>query len=210
MMINIRKTVAGKHSLSLHLQMQVKTTIQHESQTSTTFRNYTDFFGPKLTCKVERCAVVWQVHISNCFFEIMNNVFSAQKRKRTIQIVTKDHTINNMHLGSHWKVRKKVVNKGKREERCGGRIEISSNELLLSELQAERRRRSAASCLLLFPRMKVLEEAELCFPQLLNTSCRRTVRPHSVSMLTYILLSSISLLTVILNLLVIISISHFK
>ncbi|XP_037646321.1 trace amine-associated receptor 13c-like [Sebastes umbrosus] len=58
--------------------------------------------------------------------------------------------------------------------------------------------------------METLEEDELCFPQLLNSSCRRTMRPHSVSMLTYILLSSISLLTVTLNLLVIISISHFK
>ncbi|XP_037644914.1 trace amine-associated receptor 13c-like [Sebastes umbrosus] len=57
--------------------------------------------------------------------------------------------------------------------------------------------------------MKTLEEEELCFPQL-NSSCRKTMRPHSVSMLTYILLSTISLLTVTLNLLVIISISHFK
>ncbi|XP_056290460.1 trace amine-associated receptor 13c-like [Pseudoliparis swirei] len=57
--------------------------------------------------------------------------------------------------------------------------------------------------------MKTLE-AELCFPQLLNSSCRKPMRPHSLSMLTYILLSSISLLTVTLNLLVIISISHFK
>ncbi|XP_074514782.1 trace amine-associated receptor 13c-like [Sebastes fasciatus] len=58
--------------------------------------------------------------------------------------------------------------------------------------------------------MKILEEDELCFPQLLNSSCRRTKHPHSESMLTYVLLSSISLLTVTLNLLVIISISHFK
>ncbi|XP_076603615.1 trace amine-associated receptor 13c-like [Chaetodon auriga] len=58
--------------------------------------------------------------------------------------------------------------------------------------------------------MKTLEEAELCFPQLLNSSCRKTMHPHSLSMLTYIILSSISLLTVTLNLLVIISISHFK
>ncbi|XP_068590259.1 trace amine-associated receptor 13c-like [Cebidichthys violaceus] len=68
---------------------------------------------------------------------------------------------------------------------------------------------TAASCLL-FLTMKSLEEAELCFPELLNSSCRKAMRPHSVSMLTYILLSSISLLTVTLNLLVIISISHFK
>ncbi|XP_062420870.1 trace amine-associated receptor 13c-like, partial [Pungitius pungitius] len=49
-----------------------------------------------------------------------------------------------------------------------------------------------------------------CFPQLINTSCRKPIRPHLEAMLIYILLSSISLLTVTLNLLVIISISHFK
>ncbi|XP_056287637.1 trace amine-associated receptor 3-like [Pseudoliparis swirei] len=58
--------------------------------------------------------------------------------------------------------------------------------------------------------MKTLEEAELCFPQLLNSSCRKAMRPHALSMLSYILLSSISVFTVILNLLVIISISHFR
>ncbi|XP_051259311.1 trace amine-associated receptor 13c-like [Dicentrarchus labrax] len=58
--------------------------------------------------------------------------------------------------------------------------------------------------------METLEGSELCFPQLLNTSCRKPVRPHFETMLIYILLSSISLLTVVLNLLVIISISHFK
>ncbi|KAK2814478.1 hypothetical protein Q5P01_000391 [Channa striata] len=55
----------------------------------------------------------------------------------------------------------------------------------------------------------MMEEAELCFPQI-NTSCRKLTRPQSESMLIYILLSFISLLTVILNLLVIISISHFR
>ncbi|XP_049905434.1 trace amine-associated receptor 13c-like [Epinephelus moara] len=58
--------------------------------------------------------------------------------------------------------------------------------------------------------MKTFDEAELCFPQLLNSSCRKAMRSHSVSMFTYVLLSSISVLTVTLNLLVIISISHFK
>ncbi|XP_068429017.1 trace amine-associated receptor 13c-like [Clinocottus analis] len=58
--------------------------------------------------------------------------------------------------------------------------------------------------------MKTIEEAELCFPQLLNFSCRRIMHPHSVSMFTYILLSSVSLLTVTLNLMIIISISHFR
>ncbi|XP_068428974.1 trace amine-associated receptor 13c-like [Clinocottus analis] len=58
--------------------------------------------------------------------------------------------------------------------------------------------------------MKTLEEAELCFPQLLNSSCKKATRPHSVSMFIYIILSSIFLLTVTLNLLVIISISHFR
>ncbi|XP_071396730.1 trace amine-associated receptor 5-like [Centroberyx affinis] len=58
--------------------------------------------------------------------------------------------------------------------------------------------------------METLEGGELCFPQLLNTSCRKQMHPHSEVMLIYILLSSISLLTVSLNLLVIISISHYS
>ncbi|KAM4558426.1 trace amine-associated receptor 13c-like [Odontesthes bonariensis] len=55
-----------------------------------------------------------------------------------------------------------------------------------------------------------MEETELCFPQLFNTSCRRLQRPHIEVMLSYIILSSISVLTAVLNLLVIISISHFR
>ncbi|XP_029936897.1 trace amine-associated receptor 13c-like [Myripristis murdjan] len=55
--------------------------------------------------------------------------------------------------------------------------------------------------------METLEGAELCFPHLLNASCRRPTHPRSE---TYILLSSISVLTVALNLLVIISISHYR
>uniref|UniRef100_UPI003AAD1D25 trace amine-associated receptor 13c-like n=1 Tax=Centroberyx gerrardi TaxID=166262 RepID=UPI003AAD1D25 len=58
--------------------------------------------------------------------------------------------------------------------------------------------------------METLEGGELCFPQLLNTSCRKQKHPLFKAMLLYILLSSISLLTVSLNLLVIISISHFR
>ncbi|XP_067373043.1 trace amine-associated receptor 13c-like [Channa argus] len=58
--------------------------------------------------------------------------------------------------------------------------------------------------------METLEEPELCFPQLLNASCVKSKRPHFEAMLTYILLFSLSLLSAILNLLVIISISHFK
>ncbi|XP_077946704.1 trace amine-associated receptor 13c-like [Gasterosteus aculeatus] len=58
--------------------------------------------------------------------------------------------------------------------------------------------------------METLVGTELCFPQLINTSCRKPIRPHLEAMLIYMLLSSISLLTVALNLLVIISISHFK
>ncbi|XP_071393473.1 trace amine-associated receptor 13c-like [Centroberyx affinis] len=58
--------------------------------------------------------------------------------------------------------------------------------------------------------METLEGGELCFPQLLNTSCRKSKRPHSEAMLLYILTSSICLFTVALNLLVIISISHYR
>ncbi|KAM9710635.1 trace amine-associated receptor 13c-like [Menidia menidia] len=56
----------------------------------------------------------------------------------------------------------------------------------------------------------VAGEAELCFPELLNSSCRRIKYPPSTSVLISITLSSVSVLTVTLNLLVIISISHFK
>ncbi|XP_067373207.1 trace amine-associated receptor 13c-like [Channa argus] len=58
--------------------------------------------------------------------------------------------------------------------------------------------------------METFEETELCFPQLLNASCMKTKRPHFEAMLTYILVFSLSLLTAFLNMLVIISISHFK
>ncbi|XP_061571829.1 trace amine-associated receptor 13c-like [Cololabis saira] len=52
--------------------------------------------------------------------------------------------------------------------------------------------------------------SSLCFPNL-NSSCRRLMlQPRSQTALFYTLLASISLLTVTLNLLVIISISHFR
>ncbi|XP_056245786.1 trace amine-associated receptor 13c-like [Seriola aureovittata] len=57
--------------------------------------------------------------------------------------------------------------------------------------------------------MEALEEAELCFPQL-NNSCRKMMHSHLEAMLIYSLLSFITVLTVVLNLLVIISISHFR
>uniref|UniRef100_A0A672HWF7 Trace amine-associated receptor 13c-like n=2 Tax=Salarias fasciatus TaxID=181472 RepID=A0A672HWF7_SALFA len=53
-------------------------------------------------------------------------------------------------------------------------------------------------------------ETELCFPQLFNTSCWKPKRPLSEAVFINSLLSFISLLTASLNLLVIISISHFK
>ncbi|XP_037542141.1 trace amine-associated receptor 13c-like [Nematolebias whitei] len=56
----------------------------------------------------------------------------------------------------------------------------------------------------------MMQSDELCFPQLHNSSCRKTTRPLSVSLLIYVLLFSISFFTVTLNLLVIVSIAHFK
>ncbi|XP_035459755.1 trace amine-associated receptor 13c-like [Scophthalmus maximus] len=53
------------------------------------------------------------------------------------------------------------------------------------------------------------EGADLCYPQL-NNSCRKPAHPQTEAMLIYVLLSSVSLLTVALNLLVIISIAHFR
>ncbi|KAM9346961.1 trace amine-associated receptor 13c-like [Symphorus nematophorus] len=58
--------------------------------------------------------------------------------------------------------------------------------------------------------MEAEDGVELCFPQLLNTSCRKPTYPFTEALLLYVVLSSISLLTVSLNLLVIISVSHFR
>ncbi|XP_029315218.1 trace amine-associated receptor 13c-like [Cottoperca gobio] len=57
--------------------------------------------------------------------------------------------------------------------------------------------------------METSEGAELCFPQL-NNSCRKPMPAQLHTMFNYTLLSFISLPTVALNLLVIISISHFR
>ncbi|XP_068602791.1 trace amine-associated receptor 13c-like [Brachionichthys hirsutus] len=58
--------------------------------------------------------------------------------------------------------------------------------------------------------METLEEGQLCFPELVNTSCTKPQRTHAEALLIYILLSFISVVTMTLNLLVIISISHFR
>ncbi|KAF3694466.1 Trace amine-associated receptor 13c [Channa argus] len=57
--------------------------------------------------------------------------------------------------------------------------------------------------------MELLQGAELCFPQL-NNSCKKPVQPHAGTMFLYVLPSCLSLLTMSLNLLVIVSISHFR
>ncbi|XP_047457463.1 trace amine-associated receptor 13c-like [Mugil cephalus] len=58
--------------------------------------------------------------------------------------------------------------------------------------------------------MEIQDQVDLCFPHLLNTSCRKPTLHWSEAVLLNILLSSISVITVVLNLLVIISVSHFR
>lgn len=58
--------------------------------------------------------------------------------------------------------------------------------------------------------MDVPQRAELCYPELANASCRGAARPRPEAALLYALLSCASALTVTLNLLVVVSISHFK
>ncbi|XP_053184490.1 trace amine-associated receptor 8a-like [Scomber japonicus] len=58
--------------------------------------------------------------------------------------------------------------------------------------------------------METPDTAELCYPQLLNNSCRKPMVSQSDALLSYILLFFMTLLTATLNLLVIISISHFR
>ncbi|XP_047227577.1 trace amine-associated receptor 13c-like [Girardinichthys multiradiatus] len=57
--------------------------------------------------------------------------------------------------------------------------------------------------------MATQEEAKLCFPQL-NSSCRKPTLHWSTAVLLKTVLSFISLVTVVLNLLIIISISQFR
>uniref|UniRef100_A0A3Q1B8G9 G-protein coupled receptors family 1 profile domain-containing protein n=1 Tax=Amphiprion ocellaris TaxID=80972 RepID=A0A3Q1B8G9_AMPOC len=59
-------------------------------------------------------------------------------------------------------------------------------------------------------RMEIQDGAELCFPQLLNTSCRKPTSHQFEAVLLNVVMSSISVLTVVLNLLIIISVSHFR
>ncbi|XP_030614612.1 trace amine-associated receptor 13c-like [Archocentrus centrarchus] len=58
--------------------------------------------------------------------------------------------------------------------------------------------------------MDTQDRAELCFPQLFNTSCKKPTTLLSQVLLPYIVVFSICLLTVALNLLVIIAVSHFR
>ncbi|XP_063356106.1 trace amine-associated receptor 13c-like [Pelmatolapia mariae] len=58
--------------------------------------------------------------------------------------------------------------------------------------------------------MEIQKIAELCFPQLLNNSCIKPTLHWSKAVLLNIVLSCISLNTAVLNLLVIISVSHFR
>ncbi|XP_057708710.1 trace amine-associated receptor 13c-like [Corythoichthys intestinalis] len=52
--------------------------------------------------------------------------------------------------------------------------------------------------------------SELCFPQLANLSCRKSMSESSGDVLLNVLLSLACVLTVLLNLLVIVAISHFR
>ncbi|XP_054643382.1 trace amine-associated receptor 13c-like [Dunckerocampus dactyliophorus] len=58
--------------------------------------------------------------------------------------------------------------------------------------------------------MEMEDQSELCFPQLINISCRKPTSHWSESVVLTVLLSIICIFTVVLNLLVIISISHFR
>ncbi|XP_017291736.1 trace amine-associated receptor 13c-like [Kryptolebias marmoratus] len=58
--------------------------------------------------------------------------------------------------------------------------------------------------------MQIQNGTELCFPHLLNNSCRKPTLHWSEAVFLNIVMSFISLITVALNLLVIISVSHFR
>ncbi|CAN9498562.1 unnamed protein product [Ophioblennius macclurei] len=60
---------------------------------------------------------------------------------------------------------------------------------------------------------EVMEDAGLCFPRLINASCRRPAeaeRRGAQELVLHLLLCGVALLTAVLNLLVVVSISHFR
>lgn len=59
-------------------------------------------------------------------------------------------------------------------------------------------------------KMETQDREVLCFPHLSNISCRKPVSSLSEFLLLRVLLTFISVITVVLNLLVIISVSHFR
>ncbi|XP_054643298.1 trace amine-associated receptor 13c-like [Dunckerocampus dactyliophorus] len=58
--------------------------------------------------------------------------------------------------------------------------------------------------------METVDQSELCFPQLINISCRKPTSHRPENVFWSALLSVLCVFTVVLNLLVIISISHFR
>ncbi|XP_024142518.1 trace amine-associated receptor 13c-like [Oryzias melastigma] len=58
--------------------------------------------------------------------------------------------------------------------------------------------------------MEIKDEVEFCFPQLLNVSCRKPRLHLTKAFFLDTVLSIISIITVVLNLLVIIAVSHFR
>ncbi|XP_023192018.1 trace amine-associated receptor 13c-like [Xiphophorus maculatus] len=58
--------------------------------------------------------------------------------------------------------------------------------------------------------MEIQDRTDLCFPHLLNSSCRKPTFHWSEAVLLNSVLLFISLITVVLNLLIIISVSHFR
>ncbi|XP_035995626.1 trace amine-associated receptor 13c-like [Fundulus heteroclitus] len=58
--------------------------------------------------------------------------------------------------------------------------------------------------------MKTQNNVDLCYPHLYNNSCKKPPSPWTEVVLVQIILSLISMITVVLNLLVIISVSHFR
>ncbi|XP_057709067.1 trace amine-associated receptor 13c-like [Corythoichthys intestinalis] len=58
--------------------------------------------------------------------------------------------------------------------------------------------------------MDTEDQSDLCFPQLGNISCRKPMSDWSRSFILIVLLPTTCILTVLLNLLVVISISHFR
>ena len=89
----LRKTNVSLHSSSLHLQVQIKTL---QCKVKALYQQHPEMLPASLGSsssemdwhKVEKCAVVWRVHISNCFWKSWMSCHPGQRGNRPSRLLS--------------------------------------------------------------------------------------------------------------------------